>query len=144
MSSSFLTPRTVAHQGSLSMGFPRKNTGVDWHFLLQGIFPTQGSNFVTFTAGWFFTTEQPGKPRCVCVCVCVCVSKKQTNKKRFNWILQRSKWLFQKHHFSKRVLQSPWQVDIFYALKAEIFSSVDSVCVNLLRMPRGLTEKKLF
>ena len=25
-------------------GFPGKNTGVGWHFLLQGIFPTQGSN----------------------------------------------------------------------------------------------------
>ena len=24
--------------------FPGKNTGVDCHFLLQGIFPTQGSN----------------------------------------------------------------------------------------------------
>ena len=26
------------------MGFPGKNTGVDFHFLLQGIFPTQGLN----------------------------------------------------------------------------------------------------
>ena len=25
-------------------GFPGKNTGVGWHFILQGIFPTQGSN----------------------------------------------------------------------------------------------------
>ena len=33
---------TVAHQAPLSMGFPSKNTGVDCHFLLQGIFPTQG------------------------------------------------------------------------------------------------------
>ena len=37
-------PWTVAHQASLSMGFPSKNTGVDCHFLLQGIFLTQGSN----------------------------------------------------------------------------------------------------
>ena len=35
---------TVAHQSSHSMGFPGKNTGVGWHFLLQGIFPTLGSN----------------------------------------------------------------------------------------------------
>ena len=27
-----------------SWNFPGKNTGVDWHFLFQGIFPTQGSN----------------------------------------------------------------------------------------------------
>ena len=39
----FATPWTGAHQASLSMGFSR-NTGVGCHFLLQGIFPTQGSN----------------------------------------------------------------------------------------------------
>ena len=27
-----------------SWDFPGKNTGMDCHFLLQGIFPTQGSN----------------------------------------------------------------------------------------------------
>ena len=37
-------PWTVAHQCPLSIGFPSKNTGVGCHFLLQGIFPTQGSN----------------------------------------------------------------------------------------------------
>ena len=31
-------------QTPLSMGFSGKNTGVDCHSLLQGIFPTQGSN----------------------------------------------------------------------------------------------------
>ena len=41
----FTTPQTIAHQPPLSMGFsPDKNTGVGCHFLLQGIFPTQGSN----------------------------------------------------------------------------------------------------
>ena len=38
------TPWTVACQVPLSMGFPGKNTGVGCHFLLQGIFPTQGLN----------------------------------------------------------------------------------------------------
>ena len=33
----------VAHQASL-WDSPGKNTGVGCHFLLQGIFPTQGSN----------------------------------------------------------------------------------------------------
>ena len=41
---SFATPWTVAHQAPLSMGFSRKNTGGSCHFLLQGIFPTQGLN----------------------------------------------------------------------------------------------------
>ena len=40
----FVTPWTVAHQAPLSMGFPSKNTGVGCHFLLQEIFPIQGSN----------------------------------------------------------------------------------------------------
>ena len=38
------TPRTVAHQAPCPWDFPGKNTGVDCHALLQGIFPTRGSN----------------------------------------------------------------------------------------------------
>ena len=38
----FATPWTVAHQAPLSMEFSSKNTGVNCHFLLQGIFLTQG------------------------------------------------------------------------------------------------------
>ena len=41
----FVTSWTVAHQAPLCpWSFPGKNTGVGCHFLLQGIFPTQGSN----------------------------------------------------------------------------------------------------
>jgi len=40
----FVTPWTVAHQTPLSWESPGKNTGVGFHVLLQGIFPTQGSN----------------------------------------------------------------------------------------------------
>ena len=46
--------------------FPGKNTGVGCHFLLQRIFPIQGSNhlsYVSCIAGGFFTTESPGKPK---------------------------------------------------------------------------------
>ena len=39
-----VTPWTVACQAPMSMDFPGKNTGVDCHFLLQGIFLTQESN----------------------------------------------------------------------------------------------------
>ena len=47
----FVTPWPVAHQAPLSMGDSSgKNTGVSCHALLQGIFPTQGSN--------------PGLPHC--------------------------------------------------------------------------------
>ena len=34
----------AAHQAPLSMGFPRQDTGVGCHFLLQGILLTQGLN----------------------------------------------------------------------------------------------------
>jgi len=47
MSNSLVTPWTVARQDPLSMGpwdLPSKNTGVGCHFLLKGIFPTQGLN----------------------------------------------------------------------------------------------------
>ena len=40
----FEIPRTVAHQAPLSMFFPGKTIGMGCHFLLQGIFPTQGLN----------------------------------------------------------------------------------------------------
>ena len=39
-----MTPWTVAHQVPLSMDFSGKNTGVNSHALLQGIFPIQGLN----------------------------------------------------------------------------------------------------
>ena len=40
----FATLWTVAHQVPPSMEFSSKNSGVGCHFLLQGIFPTEGSN----------------------------------------------------------------------------------------------------
>ena len=39
-----MTPWTVAHQDPCPWNSPGKNTGVGCHSLLQGIFPTQGSN----------------------------------------------------------------------------------------------------
>ena len=40
----FVTPWTVAHQLLLFMEFSRQEYGMDCHSLLQGTFPTQGSN----------------------------------------------------------------------------------------------------
>ena len=55
----FMTPRNVGPQGPTRLlcpwDFPDKNTGVGCHFFLQGIFPTQGSNWVSCIAGRFFT-----------------------------------------------------------------------------------------
>ena len=55
---------------------PGKNTGVGCHFLLQGIFPTQGSNQVSCIGRWILYNGASWKARkfaCLCVCVCVCV-----------------------------------------------------------------------
>ena len=41
---SFVTPWTGVRQAPLSTGFPSKNTGTGCHFLLRGIFLTQGWN----------------------------------------------------------------------------------------------------
>ena len=46
----FVTPWTVAYEAPRPWDFPGKSAGVDCHFLLQGIFPTQESN--------------PGLPHC--------------------------------------------------------------------------------
>jgi len=69
-----VSPWEVATQVPLSMDSPGRNTGVGCHFLLQGIFLTQGLNpHPPALAGGFFTTEPPGKPRC-CVLSCLRLS----------------------------------------------------------------------
>ena len=40
----FAAPQTVTHLAPLSVDSPGKDTGVGFRVLLQGIFPTQGSN----------------------------------------------------------------------------------------------------
>ena len=46
-------PWTVARQASLSMEFSRQEYWSGCHFLLQGIFPTQGSNLhLLFLLHW--------------------------------------------------------------------------------------------
>ena len=61
----FATPRTVAHQAHLSIGFLRQGEWSEFPFpspgnlLHPGIKPTS-----PVLAGRFFTTEPPGKPLC--------------------------------------------------------------------------------
>ena len=47
-----MTPWIVVHQPPLSMDFLGKNTGVGCHFLLQGIFLTQGQNQCLLLLHW--------------------------------------------------------------------------------------------
>ena len=61
----FVTPWTVACQAPLSMEFPRQEYWSGCHFLLQGIFLTQGPNpylsHKSTLVGGFFTTAPPGR-----------------------------------------------------------------------------------
>ena len=67
--------------GSSVHGISGKNTGVDHHFLLQEIFPTQGLNLqVSCLAGRFFITEPPGKP------------SKSIGSSNPGWVLQQVLW----------------------------------------------------
>ena len=57
----FVTPRTVAHQVAMSMGFPRQKYWSGLPFPSPGDSPNSRIE-PTFPAGRFFTTELPGKP----------------------------------------------------------------------------------
>ena len=77
----FATPWTVAHQTLLSMGFSRQEYWSGFHFLLQGIFPIQGSNYISYVscigwtlclmspalAGGFFTTRATWEALLMCI-----------------------------------------------------------------------------
>ena len=68
----FVTPCTVAHQAPLSMESPGKDTGVGCHFLLEGIFLTQGSNPGLPHCRQTSLTEPPVDLKC---CVSFCCTK---------------------------------------------------------------------
>ena len=59
-----MTPWTVAHQASLSMGFPRQECWSELPFPSPGDPPGPGieSMFPALAGGFFFTTEPPEKP----------------------------------------------------------------------------------
>jgi len=56
----FATPWTAACRLFCPWDFPGKNTGVDFHFLLYGIYPGIGPSSPVLEGG-FFTTEPSGK-----------------------------------------------------------------------------------
>ena len=57
-----MTPWTVAHPASLSMGFPRQEDWTGVPFPSRGDLPNPGIEPMSpELAGGFFTTESPGK-----------------------------------------------------------------------------------
>ena len=65
MSSSFVTPWTVAHQAPLSMDFSRQEYWGELSLPTPGELPHPGTEALSFESlaltGGFFTTEAPGK-----------------------------------------------------------------------------------
>ena len=60
------TPRTVAGQAPMSMGFPRQESWSGVPFPPPGNLPNPGIKPTSpALAGEFFTTEPPGKPRLI-------------------------------------------------------------------------------
>ena len=57
------TPWTIPHQAPCPWNSPGKNTGMGSHSFLQGIFPTQGSNLVSYIVADSLPSEPPGKPK---------------------------------------------------------------------------------
>ena len=86
----FATPGTVAQPGSSVHGdFPSKNTGVGCYFLLQGIFPTQGSI--------------PGLPHCR-RCFTIWATREIPGKRKKLW---RDPILSNPHSFANFISMSP-------------------------------------
>ena len=65
-SPTLVTPRTIARQAPLSMGFSQKEYWSGLPFPLPGDLPNLGIKLVSppspVLLGGFFTTEPPGKP----------------------------------------------------------------------------------
>jgi len=70
----FATPWTVAYQAPLSMGFSRQYYWSDCHFLLQQIFPTQGSNSgFLHCRQTLYSLSHQGEYMYICVCLYICI-----------------------------------------------------------------------
>ena len=90
------TPWSIAHQAPLSMKFPGKNTGVGCHFLLQGLFLTQGVSCLGRQILYYWTTwEAPNTIITSWSRGCLCV-----------WCYDK-KLLFTKYHGKQRGSEDP-------------------------------------
>ena len=73
-SSSFVTPRTVACQAPLFMGFPGQEYWSGWPFPSPGDLPNVGTEHASpESAGRVFSTEAPGKPSSETYTLLICV-----------------------------------------------------------------------
>ena len=94
----FATPCTVTLKTLLCpWSYPRKNTGMSCHFLLQGTFPTQGSNLCLLRfLHWQADSLLPSNLRSPRLTTGIKIAKKKKKKK--NQKLQIYIW----YHFNGR------------------------------------------
>ena len=71
------TPRTIAHQAPLSLGFPRQEYWSGCHFLLQGIFLTQILNLslLHWQVDSSLLSHQGSPPLCINLGLCFDLQK---------------------------------------------------------------------
>ena len=70
-------------------GFPSKNTGVGCHFLLQGIFATQGSNPCLLCRLYWQVDSLPlAPPGCLPKCLSTNIKDILSSKIHFSWLTQ--------------------------------------------------------
>ena len=73
--------------------FSGKNAGAGCHFLLQGIFLTQGSNPLSpALAGEFFTAEPPGKLHSEVLIKCSLTNARNNAKQSTKWTQTLLSW----------------------------------------------------
>ena len=86
----FGTPWTIAHRLLSPWDSPDKNTGVGCHFLLQGIFPTQGSNSCLLCLLHWQTHSLPlchlGRPLDYYMCDQVFFKSHTSGGERITWV----------------------------------------------------------
>ena len=102
---------------------PGKNTGVDYHFLLQGICLTQGLNLNSshlYCRQILYPTEPQWKPSIISSSICVCVIKRLLN--------------FLSHHLFVTYLVNTNFLPLIKTLKAHDFFAIlwEEYCTNFI------------
>ena len=93
-------PWALVNQAPLSRGFPKQDTGVGCHFLLQGIFPFQGLNpDVLHCRQILYCLSHQGSPKFIKRRYYYLPSKRGTLKSEFSL---RATYLFVKLNMSRK------------------------------------------
>ena len=125
----FATLWTVLTKLLCSWDSPGKNTGIGYHFLLQGIFQTQGSNWgLLQLLPWQvdpFTTEPGGKPLSS-------LTRNQTH----------ASWIGSAEFYPRSTRKVPWLQRATYARKKDMWKKLGIPSAESPQPVQGPTIKK--